>query len=208
MQRDLFAPTDFKLETLSAPDADILYNQQFLTPDYADEVYQQLAKSLAWRQDLIKMFGKEVKIPRLQAWYGDQTAKYEYSGLMMIPHPWTPLLFELKQQVESATGRQFNSVLANLYRDGNDGMGWHADNEKELGIQPTIASLSLGQVRDFDLRHNETGKKIRLALQNGSLLMMSGNTQNFWQHAIPKRASKKHNFMSGRINLTFRKIMF
>lgn len=207
MQRDLFAPTDSKLETIPAPDADILYNQHFFTPDYAGEVYQQLTESLAWRQDLIKIYGKEVKIPRLQAWYGDQTAKYEYSGLMMIPHPWTPLLDELKQQVESATGKQFNSVLANLYRDGCDGMGWHADNEKELGSRPTIASLSLGQIRDFDLRHIETGQKIRLTLQNGSLLVMSGDTQTFWQHSIPKRVSKKHNSMAGRINLTFRKIM-
>lgn len=207
MQRDLFAPTHSKLETIPAPDADVQYNQQFLPADYADEVYQQLAKSLAWRQDLIKIYAKEVKIPRLQAWYGDETAKYEYSGLMMIPHPWTPLLHELKQRVELSTGKQFNSVLANLYRNGNDGMGWHADNEKELGFRPTIASLSLGQIRDFDLRHIQTRKKIRIALQNGSLLVMSGDTQTYWQHAIPKRVAKKHDSMDGRINLTFRKIM-
>lgn len=207
MQTDLFAEKTTQLESIPLKDAEIKYNPHFLDFDYADEVYQQLRKSLVWRQEQIKIFGKNVKIPRMQAWYGDAESKYEYSGLLMDPLPWTPLLLELKQKVENVTGKQFNSVLANLYRDGNDGMGWHADNEKELGVKPTIASLSVGQVRDFDLRHSQSGEKLRISLKNGSLLVMSGETQSHWQHAVPKRNSQKHQFLTARINLTFRKIM-
>ncbi|WP_342808318.1 alpha-ketoglutarate-dependent dioxygenase AlkB [Alteromonas sp. M12] len=202
MQQDLFSSHQAGLTQMPMKDADVHYQADFLEQDTATELYQKLQTKLAWQQDSIQIYGRTVAIPRLQAWYGDQEATYQYSGLSMQPNPWVSELQQLKKTLEQVCETHFNSVLANWYRNGQDSMGWHADNEIELGRQPIIASLTLGQTRDFDFKHMQSGQKVRFPLHNGSLLIMAGNTQQFWQHSLPKRSQ----LMAGRINLTFRKI--
>lgn len=202
MQHDMFSQQSKRLVLQPMVNADVLYMADFIDSPQATELYQNLQENLSWRQESIKMYGKSVRIPRLQAWYGDAEAKYTYSGLDMVPMPWTVPLLKIKQDLETLCDTQFNSVLANWYRDGQDSMGWHADNEPELGREPVIASVTVGQPRDFDLRHKTSGQKVRLTLQNGSLLVMRGATQTHWQHSLPKRMK----LTSGRINLTFRRI--
>ncbi|MDO6692209.1 alpha-ketoglutarate-dependent dioxygenase AlkB [Aliiglaciecola sp. 3_MG-2023] len=202
MQQDLFSSHQTGLSQMPMQDADVHYQADFLDSGTATELYQKLQSKLAWQQDSIQVYGRKVKIPRFQAWYGDKEANYQYSGLSMQPNPWIKELAQLKLTLEQVCKTKFNSVLANWYRNGQDSMGWHGDNEPELGYQPIIASLTLGQTRDFDFKHIHTGQKVRLPLQNGSLLMMAGNTQKFWQHSLPKRSQS----LGGRINLTFRQI--
>jgi alkylated DNA repair dioxygenase AlkB len=188
---------------LPMQDADVSFYPHFLAAQQADFYFARLMDSLSWQQEKITLYGNEVAIPRLQAWYGEPEAVYQYSGLRMSPITWTAELRELKALCEVACGQQFNSVLANLYRNGQDSIGSHADDEAELGENPCIASLSLGQSRNFDFRHKLRGEKLRVSLDHGSLLVMQGSTQDHWQHAIAK--SKKP--MDKRINLTFRRIM-
>lgn len=203
MQADLFqSETSSNVIQLPMQNANVWYQDNFILPRTADELFVELRQSIQWRQDNIKMYGKEVKIPRLHAWYGDSHATYSYSKLTLNPLPWTSSLLNLKRQCEQACNTNFNSVLANYYRDGQDSMGMHADNEVELGSLPTIASLTFGADRDFDFKHLHTGEKIRIKLRHGSLLVMSGETQKYWHHGISKRATA----MGGRINLTFRYI--
>ncbi|MCV2883572.1 alpha-ketoglutarate-dependent dioxygenase AlkB [Aestuariibacter sp. AA17] len=199
MQSDLF-DNDSPVLSLPMQDACVEYIPRFLGGELADSSLQTLVSELAWRQDHIKMFGKTVKIPRLQAWYGDKEAIYTYSGLTMKPLAWTPCLLELKQMCEQAASAKFNGVLANLYRNEQDSMGWHADDEPELGERPVIASLTLGEARDFDFKHKITGEKHRVRLAHGSLLIMSEETQKYWFHAISKRTKT----LGLRVNLTFR----
>ena len=186
-----------------AENTELILFERFLDPEVADQWFLRLCENTPWQQDRIKLFGKECDIPRLQSWYGDPECDYCYSGLAMEPKAWTPDLLVLKQQVEQVAHISFNSVLINLYRDGRDSNGWHADNEPELGINPVIASLSLGAVRRFRLRQIADHKAtVNLDLPHGSLLLMAGATQSYWQHCITKttRAVKP------RINLTFRQI--
>ncbi|MDF2176785.1 alpha-ketoglutarate-dependent dioxygenase AlkB [Aliiglaciecola sp. CAU 1673] len=190
----------FDEPAIALPDAALAYWPHWLSGKDAWAYFNSLRQALAWRQDHIKLYGKEVKIPRLQAWYGEPEASYQYSNLVMRPLPWHPVLLAIKQQCEAHTGYRFNAVLANCYRDGQDSMGWHADDEPELGPNPAIASVSLGEGRDMDFRHKHTQERYRLHLEHGSLLLMSGHTQHFWQHALPKRTKSKGE----RINLTFR----
>lgn len=178
------------------------YWPDFLSQDVADDFYLRCKKQLAWSQEEIVMFGKKLPIPRLQAWYGDEDALYTYSGLPLLPLPWIAPLLEIKHSCQQQLQCTFNSVLANYYRDNRDSMGWHSDNEKQLGKQPIIASVSLGQVRKFNLKHKSSGERLHLNLQSGSLLVMQGNLQQHWQHSLPKST----NTLTGRINLTFRKI--
>lgn len=185
---------------ISMPDADVTLFPQWLQPQQADQVQARLQQTLAWQQDTIRLFGREVKIPRLQAWYGDAGIKYRYSGLDLVAKAWTPELLELKDQVEALTAARFNSVLVNWYRDGNDSMGWHSDDEPELGNKPVIASLSLGADRRFQMRHKSVPASQELTLGAGSLLVMRGETQRYWQHQVPKQ----RRVQQGRINLTFR----
>ncbi|EKO3972783.1 alpha-ketoglutarate-dependent dioxygenase AlkB [Vibrio fluvialis] len=185
---------------LPITDGKLLWVEHFLTPTQADHAFSVLTQELDWQQEAITLFGKSVLQPRLQAWYGDKA--YTYSGLTMPPKAWTPMLVDLKQRCELLAGQAFNSVLANLYRDGQDSMGWHQDNEPELGQQPVIASLSLGETRRFVLRHLHSKEKFELPLSHGSLLIMAGNTQHFWQHCVPKTVRT----LEPRINLTFRLI--
>ncbi len=161
-----------------------------------------LHQELQWRTDQLAMFGKLVKLPRLQAWYGDDYQQYTYSNLTLTALPFTPSLLSLREKVSDFCQHRFNSVLANYYRDQHDSVGWHSDDEPELGEQPTIASLSFGAQRLFHLKHKVTGEKYKIPLQSGSLLVMSGPTQHYWQHAILK--TRREQPM--RINLTFRKI--
>ena len=201
---DLFDSTDNKETRLDLADASISYFPNFLTTERANHYYKTLESEINWRQDEITVYGKRYKQPRLTALYGESGKKYGYSNLVMSPLPFTPALFILKEQLEQIAKTSFNVVLLNLYRDGTDSNGWHSDDEKELGKNPSIASISLGGTRTFQLRKKSDIKiRYNLELSNGSLLLMTGSTQHFWQHQIPKTKKK----VPPRINLTFRKII-
>ncbi|MSO58941.1 MAG: alpha-ketoglutarate-dependent dioxygenase AlkB [Ilumatobacteraceae bacterium] len=172
----------------------------FLSAGTADYYFSQLLQHNPWEQRAITMFGKQVNEPRLSTWHSVDNLSYLYSGLLRTPASWTPMLSELLLLCQLAASANFNSVLINLYRDGNDSMGWHADNEKSNGSEPMIASISLGESRRFDLRHRESKETIRTDLTHGSLLLMSGKSQDAWLHQVPK--SKP--ILEPRINLTFR----
>ncbi|MBD1840072.1 alpha-ketoglutarate-dependent dioxygenase AlkB [Coleofasciculus sp. FACHB-64] len=188
---------------LQLPDADIVFYPSLLDGQESDRLLTQLTQTIDWRQDWITIYGRSMPQPRLTAWYGDPGKSYTYSGITMHPSPWTHTLLDLKAKAEAVSGVVFNSVLLNLYRDGNDSMGWHSDDEPELGQNPVIGSLSLGGTRRFRLRHrSEKGLKHQLDLTSGSFLLMQGTTQHYWQHQIPKT---KRPVLS-RINLTFRVI--
>ena len=180
-----------------------LYKNDFLDTSTQKNYFNKLKSSIEWRKDKIKIFGKELPIPRYQAWYGDEGAKYKYSNLQLIPNPWISPLIEIKHLVSNICETEFNSCLVNLYETGNDYAAHHADNEKELGINPTIASVSLGGERIFHLKNNISKKLIKLSLEPGSLLLMKGELQHHWTHQLPK--TKKN--VDPRINLTFRKIV-
>ena len=188
---------------LALPDANITYYSSFFSPKESSEYFQILLNEIEWQEDDIKVFGKTYKQPRLTALYGMNNASYRYSGITMFPKPFNSILKEIKTKIEEITEIKFTTVLLNFYRDGSDSNGWHSDDEKELGENPVIASISLGAERTFRLRHkkDKTQKK-NLILQHGSLLIMKGETQHHWQHCIPK--SKKD--IKPRINLTFRVI--
>jgi len=169
----------------------------------ASDLYHTLLKLVEWQEESLWIAGKERQVPRLVAWYGDSEAQYRYSGRLHQPLPWIEPLKQLKEVLQSQLNTTFNSVLCNLYRNGRDSMGWHADNEKELGDEPVIASVSLGQARAFHLKH-KTNPKLRhkMTLTSGSLLVMQGTTQQHWLHQVPKESS----ITESRINLTFRMI--
>ena len=186
---------------LDLPDAEIIYYPHFLDTNEADKIFTELKSTIPWQQDQIQVFGKTHAQPRLTALYGNEGKPYFYSNITMQPHYWTPLLQKIKSYVESVCETEFTSVLLNYYRDGKDSNGWHADNEKELGTNPTIASLSFGAARTFQLKHNTIKEnKKNILLEHGSLLLMKGPTQHFWKHQIPKTAKPT----GARINLTFR----
>lgn len=190
-------------ESIRLQDAGILFYPLFLSNDLAWDYFQQLSRETPWRQDSLNFGGKTVRIPRLQAWYGEKRANYGYSGLALSPNPWTPLLQAIKQHVEAVSGNSFNSVLLNYYRDGNDSVAWHSDDEQELGPDPIIASLSLGAARRFELKHRTRDiPKSICELTNGSLIVMGNGVQANWQHQVPKQPG----ITNGRINLTFRQI--
>ena len=161
-------------------------------------------KNLLWTHDRIKLYGKDIPLPRLTAWYGDPGAAYTYSGITSEPNAWNKGLLYIKQRVEGAAGTRFNSVLLNWYRSGKDHLNWHADDEKELGKNPVVASVSFGATRDFVIRRNDDrAKQVVLPLKHGTLLVMRGEMQHFWQHSVPKRKRAK----GSRFNLTFRTIL-
>ena len=206
-QKDLFIFDDLpfqSVELIELTDGEILWVRHFYEPAKCEQLYKELHSQIPWQQDQIRIAGKPQTIPRLQAWFGDKGLDYTYSGLTMTPNPWPALLKQIKQDIEQYSDSHFNSMLANLYRNENDSVGWHADNEKELGTNPVIASLSLGGSRDFLLKHNQhPDKKLSITLNDGDLLIMKGPIQHFWTHAIPKRTQP----CEPRINLTFRKII-
>jgi alkylated DNA repair dioxygenase AlkB len=193
---------EFEVERLPLVDADLqLWRQVGLGQSY-DSLLQVIIDDSAWRQEEITVYGKPYLQPRLSAWYGDLA--YSYSGIRLEPLPWTPTLLDIKLQVEALVDHEFNSVLLNYYRDQNDGMGMHSDDERELGPQPVIASLSLGEERNFLLKHKSRKdlKTVKLALPTGSLLLMQGETQRYWRHGI----NKERQVCGSRLNLTFRSI--
>lgn len=195
---DLFSESPLQL-----PNADLALWPQWLSVSVADQWLTRLTEQTPWQQPQVRIFGRHVAVPRLVAWYGDAEASYRYSGLTHQPLPWTPLLAQIRAQVEQAAGQSLNGVLLNYYRDGQDSMGWHSDDEPELGVNPLIASLNLGGTRRFDLRRKGQNRiEHSLDLQHGSLLVMRGATQHHWQHQVAKtRAS-----CAPRLNLTFRLI--
>ena len=187
------------------PDAEIEYFPEFFSREKSLNFLPQLLDTIKWKQNAIKMYGKENPVPRLEAWYGDQGKSYAYSGIRMEPTPWTDELREIKRSIEAEVEISFNSVLINYYRDGQDRVAWHSDDEKELGKNPVIGSVSFGAERTFKLRHKrykENNLKQSIVLKNGTFLLMKGATQHHWMHEIP-RTSKP---IGPRINLTFRVI--
>lgn len=195
----------FQLEPilLNLPDSEIIYYPHFFDKKEADTLFNKLINDITWQQDAITVFGKTHPQPRLTALYGNEGKPYSYSNIKMQPHQWTPLLQKIKNLIENVSDTYFTTVLLNQYRDGKDSNGWHADNEKELGLNPVIASVSFGAERNFQLKHNiEIGLKKSIILEHGSLLLMKGETQHFWKHQIPKTAKP----VGHRINLTFRVI--
>jgi alkylated DNA repair dioxygenase AlkB len=185
-------------------DGELYLIRQFYRPPESDRLFTILMEELAWQEEDIFIFGKWVKVPRLMCWYGDADAHYRYSGVEHEPLPWTAELQAIREKVERQCRQRFNSVLANLYRDGRDSMGCHADNEKELGVNPVIASLSFGDERLFRLHHKKRKKVSQdIMLGHGDLLLMVGAMQHHWLHALPKTKQLK----APRINLTFRRIV-
>lgn len=184
------------------PDAEVLYYRACFSGEESTHYWQELQTDIAWRQEAIKLFNKEIPQPRLTAWYGDEGAIYSYSNIVNHPLPWTATLQEIKARAEEIAQASFNSVLLNYYRHGQDSMGWHQDNEPELGANPIIASVSFGATRRFQFRHKKRKDldTITIVLEHGSLLLMQGATQHYWKHQLPKTTQA----VGVRINLTFR----
>ena len=194
---DLFSTTD-ALTPIPIEDGELYFLEHLKLP--GDDILSRLIAQTAWRAEYVTVWGKRHLQPRLTAWHGD--ASYRYSGMTLNPLPFTALLLDIKQAVEQASGRKFNSVLLNYYRDQNDSMGFHSDDESELGPDPVIASLSLGAPRTFILKHKRLPKTMKLSLGNRNMLLMAGKTQANWQHGIKKEGV----FCGPRVNLTFRNV--
>jgi alkylated DNA repair dioxygenase AlkB len=186
-------------EVLPLIDAELSWMPWFYDAAESAALLHTLLHNTPWRQDTLNFGGKAVAVPRLQAWYGER--RYGYSGLKLTPLPWTPVLEAIRNKITATTGLPFNSALVNYYRDGNDSVAWHSDNERELGPDPLIASLSLGAERRFELKHRTVKQsKMNLILENGSLLLMGSGLQRHWLHQLPKDAG----ISAPRVNLTFR----
>lgn len=190
-------------EELLGHDGSAVLHRGALGGGEAEHLLPLLLDGIPWEQRTIRVYGREVRQPRLVAWFGDPGAAYTYSGLTLRPHPWTAPLLACKARCEELAGVAFNSCLANLYRDGQDAVSWHSDNESELGARPVIASLSLGAVRRFHLRHRATKETVRVDLPSGSVLVMSGASQSAWEHQIPRT----RRVTGPRVNLTFRQVV-
>jgi alkylated DNA repair dioxygenase AlkB len=189
---------------LNLPDAEFIYYPNFFSKEKADLFFETLLNETPWQHDEITLFGKKILQPRLTSLYGNDGKSYGYSNIVMQPHPFNNTLTFIKDKIENTIEEHFTTVLLNLYRNEKDSNGWHADNEKELGRDPVIASLSLGEERIFQIKHN-TNKEIKqsIILQHGSLLVMKNGAQIHYKHQIPKASKSK----KPRINLTFRKII-
>jgi alkylated DNA repair dioxygenase AlkB len=192
------------LTRLPLEGADLAWDPQWLSPGAAGDLFERLQAGIDWQTHRIRLFGRWVDSPRRSCWIGDPGARYRYSGADFEPHPWPAALAGVRERLAEELGGPFNSVLANLYRDGNDAMGWHADDEPELGPTPVIASLSLGQSRRFLIKHRrDPDRRLALDLPAGSLLVMRGRTQADFRHALPR----SRRAPGARINLTFRRIL-
>lgn len=190
------------MNNILAFDGELYLISSFYSDEQAQQLFKQLRQSLAWQEEKIFVYGRWLKVPRLMCWYGDKQAEYRYSGVNHQPLPWTKALLAIKEKIQLFYPSDFNSVMANLYRDGNDSMGCHADDEKELGENPVIASLSLGEQRILRFRHQQTKERLDVPLNNGDLLIMAGEIQHHWRHELPKTKKSK----AERINLTFRHV--
>jgi alkylated DNA repair dioxygenase AlkB len=200
---DLFGSSTEAID-IPLPDASLKYWQNIYTPISYDAIVNEFISVTQWKAEEVVIYGKRYLQPRLVAWFGDEGVSYSYSGIKLAPNPWTELLSTLKEEVERLTGHRFNSVLLNYYRDEKDSMGFHSDDERELGNSPIIASLSFGEVRTliFKPKLNKGLKSVKLPLESGSLLLMQGETQKNWVHGIEKEKKP----CGPRVNLTFRKI--
>ena len=192
---------------LTGPDLGIAVYRNHIPDTVVDTYFHELLAAVPWRHDDIVMYGRKVHVPRLEAWFGDHDSNYSYSGIAMHTQPWTPLLAAIRDDMQQLAaplgGPTFNSVLVNMYRDGNDGVAWHADDEPELGVEPVIASVSLGASRRFQLRRRDDAAERReVDLHHGDVVLMYGLTQALWLHQVPKTART----VGPRINLTFRTI--
>ena len=201
--RDLFT-LDRQFEPIAMPDADVSMLHEVEMPVEYPAMLRKLIKQTIWRQEAVRIFGKEHQQPRLVALYGDPGMQYDYSGISLHPLPWSDLLREEKRRIEDCTESTFNAVFLNLYRDHNDSMGFHSDDEKELRREPTIASLTFGATRIFRMKHkfNSEIPIQKIPLTSGSVLLMKGKTQHFWKHGINKQTEP----CGPRVNLTFRTI--
>jgi alkylated DNA repair dioxygenase AlkB len=197
-------PTSPSLKNNILPfDGEAYLDNQYFSSNEAGAYFNQINQDTEWQQKEIRLFGKLIQQPRLMAWHGDKNITYQYSNLRLVTKPWTPVLTTLKNTIERDLGHTFNAVLLNCYRNGHDYMGWHRDNEKVLGLQPLIVSISFGAKRIFKFRHYYNKQlSEKLELDNGSLLIMQGETQNYWSHSLPKSL----RITEPRINLTFRNI--
>jgi alkylated DNA repair dioxygenase AlkB len=201
-QLDLFKSNAKQPELVKIQDGEYIYIPHFFNKQKSDFFFSKLLENIDWKQEEMNMYGKVLKFPRLTAWYGDNNKPYSFSGITLNPTIWNDELLQIKGIIELKSKVVFNSVLLNLYRDGSDSISWHTDAEKELGKNPVIASVNFGAKRKFQLRHRETKQKIEIELEHGSLLIMQGALQHYWQHQVPKTKKKVGN----RINLTFRTI--
>jgi alkylated DNA repair dioxygenase AlkB len=191
------------MQNLLPKDGEVYFYPDCFTKEERVSLFEELKTTVRWKQEPIKIFGRELMQPRLTAWYGDENKPYSYSGITMQPEGWTPALELIKNRIEELSGIRYTSALLNYYRNQQDSMGWHRDNEKELGHNPVIGSVSFGEAREFQFRHYyEKTLKKSILLTDGSFLLMKGSTQHYWEHALPKRS----RVLGGRINLTFRKI--
>ncbi|MBA3648150.1 MAG: alpha-ketoglutarate-dependent dioxygenase AlkB [Chitinophagales bacterium] len=182
-------------------DGEVLVYPDFFNKNDSDRLLEYLLHNIEWQQDQIKFYGKSVNLPRLTAWYGDHLKDYSYSRISMKTHPWTAELLEIKDRIENNAGVRFTSVLLNYYRDGNDSVSWHRDNESVLRVNPIIASVSFGATRTFKFRHISDKTLLRkVDLTHGTYVLMKGSTQHFWEHHIPKAK----NILTPRVSLTFR----
>lgn len=191
-----------KEEVVKIQNGAYIYIPSYFDKIKSDYLFQKLRKEIEWKQESMSMYGRTINFPRLTAWYGDNDKPYSFSGITLTPNPWTSEILEIKHAIEPKSNVIFNSVLLNLYRNGNDSISWHTDAEKELGKNPVIASVNFGAIRKFQLRHKTTKEKIEIILEHGSLLIMQGELQHFWKHQVPKTKKK----VEERINLTFRVI--
>ena len=210
-QSDLFTANDTPGgrgigRRLPARDAELALFTDLMDSADAAALFAELLHHTQWERHRIRLHGREFDCPRLSAWYGDQGLSYAYSGLTVVARGWNEPLLAIRRKVEAVSGHRFNSVLLNLYRNGDDSMGWHSDDERELGRNPVVASVSLGAHRRFKLRHKNRLKArtefLDLELPHNSLLLMSGSTQHHWRHALPNTRKP----VAERINLTFRQI--
>ncbi|MCQ4314292.1 alpha-ketoglutarate-dependent dioxygenase AlkB [Pseudomonas stutzeri] len=189
--------------TIDLPQADLAYWPRWVDAELASRWLHGLSTDTPWTQPQIRLYGRQFAVPRLVAWYGDANARYRYSGVVHEPLPWTLLLNEIRERVETQVEQPLDGVLLNLYRDGQDAMGWHSDDEPELGSEPLIVSLNLGATRRFDFRRKGTNRiGHSLELEHGSLLVMRGTTQHYWQHQI----ARTRKVTEPRLNLTFRQL--
>ncbi len=203
IQPELFANTadDAFIKNLLPKDGVVEVHPGFFTAEESDKLFARLLSNIQWQQDSMKFYGKQINLPRLTAWYGNNLKDYSYSGIDMNARPWTDDLLFIKQRVEQQAGMEFTSVLLNLYRHGNDSVSWHRDNEKVLRVNPVIASVSFGATRTFKFRHVDDHRLIRsVELSSGTYILMKGQTQHKWEHTIPKTSKP----VDPRISLTFR----
>jgi alkylated DNA repair dioxygenase AlkB len=207
MTYNLFPPSQEHSEEcarIDMPNAEVVLFSSLFSECEANRFFAALRRDILWRQEKIQLYGKVHDLPRLTAWYGDPNTTYKYSGITVEPTPWIPALLTIKERIEQVSNAGFNSVLLNLYRDGSDSMSWHADDEPELGCNPVIGSVSLGQSRALQMKQKSDGSNRRtIPLANGSYLLMQGAVQHHWLHQVAK--SRRH--MGERINLTYRLIL-